>query len=619
MRVLSYIELKAPLHGLAFALALALYLAATLPHLGDFPLIGQDEPWIAAPAAKLATQGVYGDDLFAGYYNMEQRTYNFPPLFPLTEALAFRLLGVGAWQARLVAVLYGAATLGLTYALGWRLYCGALGALAAWMLVGLRLALEPSASGVPLLDLARIARYDIAVPPLALATLLCFVAAEAADERRTTNDERPATTDQRLTTRQQTGRPSENETGDYGLRTTDRRDASQFSILHSQFFMQWRYFATGLLAGLACLAHVYGGLVLAPIGALLLWRDRLRALRRPAPYAIAAGFALALLPWGIYIAQDLPAYFGQMLPEQTRFRLWEPAFYLDSLLREPSRYSRLLRINGVTVLWPRLGIWVALLGLPLSIAMLLLRISGRSLGRASGPPQNPTRQIADRLLLLALPLFALLLALLVNLKFYNYITLLLPCIALNLALLGVCLWRAAAALSSRGRAAARAALGGLLALVLLDGLVGVRRSLVSAAAISPYDRYTERVAAAIPPGARVLALHQFWFGLYPRGYIYRSVALAYYYSDPRYYTPAPLPIEEALARIAPEYILVDRAMARELRMDLPAEALDDERDQRFRRYLARHCAHPVARIADSHYGDLTIYRLCPEQQGMVPR
>src|SRR5262249_12708005 len=121
MRVPSQPKPRVPLHALAFTLALALYLVATLPHLADFPLTGQDGPWMAAPAAKLATQGVYGDDLFAGYYRMEQHNYNFPPLFPMTEALAFRLLGVGAWQARLVAVLYGAATLGLTYALGRRL------------------------------------------------------------------------------------------------------------------------------------------------------------------------------------------------------------------------------------------------------------------------------------------------------------------------------------------------------------------------------------------------------------------------------------------------------------------------------------------------------------------
>ncbi|MFN8567223.1 MAG: hypothetical protein U0Z44_06795 [Kouleothrix sp.] len=41
-----------PAH-LAGALALVAFFGATLPYLGSFPLIGQDEPWIAAPAAKL--------------------------------------------------------------------------------------------------------------------------------------------------------------------------------------------------------------------------------------------------------------------------------------------------------------------------------------------------------------------------------------------------------------------------------------------------------------------------------------------------------------------------------------------------------------------------------------
>jgi hypothetical protein len=218
---------------------------------------------------------------------------------------------------------------------------------------------------------------------------------------------------------------------------------------------------------------------------------------------------------------------------------------------------------------------------------------------------------ADQLLLLALPVLALLLALLVNLKFYNYIVLLLPFIALNIALLVVLAWGAAGWLPVRGRAAARLALGGLLALILLEGMSGVWRSLHSAAAISPYVGYTARVAGAIPPGSRVLALHQFWFGVYRQEYIYRSMALVYYYSDPRFYKPAPLPMDEALERVAPEYILVDRYMAPELRMDLPVEALADERRQRFRRYMARHCARAVARIADPDYGDLTIYRLCP--------
>jgi 4-amino-4-deoxy-L-arabinose transferase-like glycosyltransferase len=592
------------LRRLAIVLALVFYCIATLPYLANFPLVGQDEPWIAAPAAKLADQGIFGDDLFTGYYRMEQHNYNFPPLFPLTEALAFVLLGVGVWQARLVAVLYGAATLLLTYALGRQLYGGAVGVLAAWMLVGLRLALEPQASGVPLLDLARIARYDIAVPPLVLATLLCFVRAEAAaDRRQETGDRRQETGDRRLTL-----------VSALGSRVSGLR--SRVSGLG--------YLATGALVGLAILAHLYGGFVLALIGALLLWRHGLGIWRAPAPYLIALGWGVALLPWALYIARDLPAYRGQMLPEQARFQLWNPAFYLQSLLSEPQRYSRFLRLDGRVMVWPRLGIWLALLGLPLSVIVSMLRVLRRCrleigdwrlerapISNLQSPISNYQLPItnADRLTLLALPIMALLLALLINLKFYNYIVLLLPFIALDLALLAVVLWRWAGAWRMWGRAA-RLALGMTWALALAEGIAGVYWGLHSAAAASPYAAYTDRVAAALPPGARLLALHQFWFGLYSRN-VYRSAALAFYFSDPRFYQPRPLPMDQALERIGPEYILVDRFMAPELHMELPPEAIDDDQRRRFRLYMARHCAQPVAQIADASYGDLTIYRLCP--------
>src|SRR5258706_1218273 len=251
-----------------------------------------------------------------------------------------------------------------------------------------------------------------------------------------------------------------------------------------------------------------------------------------------------------------------MLPEQARFQLWNPAFYLQSLLSEPQRYSRFLLFEQRVVLGPRPGVWVALLGLPLSMLVLLARVRHRDrgwrLGIGDWKGQSAICNLqsaifgADRLMLLALPILALLLALLINLKFYNYIVLLLPFIALDLALLAVVLWRAAGAWRPWGRAA-RMALGGLLVLALLEGVAGVWRSLGSAAATTSYTEYTARVAAVMPPGARVLALHQFWFGVYARDYIYRSMALAFYLSDSRFYQPASMPMDQTLKQIEPEY------------------------------------------------------------------
>lgn len=536
------------LSGALAALALAIYFAATLPYLGNFPPIGQDEPWIAAPAAKLADQGIYGSDLFAGYYGMERRSYNFPPLFPLAEALLFRLVGVGAWQARLTAVLLGAATLLLTWRLGRRLGGPALGVLAAWLLVGLRVAIEPQASGVPLLDLARIARYDIAVPPLVLLALLCFVGAEGA----------PGGAGQHM-----------------------------------------RHLLAGALAGLALLAHVYGGAVLALLGALLLWRHGRRLPRVPAPYLIGLGCGLALLPWWLYLAQDPAAWRGQMRPEQTRLDLLSPQFLLRSLLDEPTRYRRLFFDGARPALWPRLGVWLALPGLALAFA-LLLRACWQSAAGSWQRDQLGGRAEAERMLLLALPLLALLLALLVDLKFYNYILPLLPFAALNLAWLGLWLWR------RQGRAA-RAGLALLLAAALGEAGLGIRQSLAHAAAASDYQGYTARVAARIPPGARVLALHQFWFGLYARGYVYRSAVLPTYLARPELYPAGALPIEQALAQIAPEYVLVDPNLAQAVLPGQPTEALVDPLWLGYRRYLDRHCSRrPGVQIDDRDYGVLYI-------------
>src|SRR5215475_7488755 len=142
------------------ALVVGWYGLATLPYLDKFPRPTQDEAQIAAPGYKLATQGVYGQDLYTGYYDSERYVYEFMPLHSLLLALSFKLFGQGMWQARLVSVLCGLATVMLTYNLGRRLYGPAIGLLAAAFLCVARLSLEPYMSGVPLLDFAHVVRYD---------------------------------------------------------------------------------------------------------------------------------------------------------------------------------------------------------------------------------------------------------------------------------------------------------------------------------------------------------------------------------------------------------------------------------------------------------------------------
>jgi len=161
------------------ALLVCWYGWATLPHLGDFPLVSWDEGMIAAPAYKLAAQGIYGNDLYAGYYQSDMYNYEYMPAYPLLLALTFKLFGVGVLQARLSAVVCGLGALLLTFVLGRQMYGTPIGLLAATLLVGVRLRVAPDVSGVVLLDVARVARYEPLTLCLALATCCCLLWSES--------------------------------------------------------------------------------------------------------------------------------------------------------------------------------------------------------------------------------------------------------------------------------------------------------------------------------------------------------------------------------------------------------------------------------------------------------
>src|SRR5438105_13007509 len=95
-----------------------IFLFSSLRHLDAVPQVYEDEPWQASTAYKLLTSGVFGSDLFTGFYNMDQHYYGFLPLHPLLLTATFKLLGVGLAQARTETVLLSTLTLVLTFVLG---------------------------------------------------------------------------------------------------------------------------------------------------------------------------------------------------------------------------------------------------------------------------------------------------------------------------------------------------------------------------------------------------------------------------------------------------------------------------------------------------------------------
>jgi 4-amino-4-deoxy-L-arabinose transferase-like glycosyltransferase len=302
-------------------LLFSFYWAVSLHNLAIVPHVYEDEPWQASTAWKLATQGVFGSDVFAGFYGMENRYYGFMPLHPLLLALIFRTAGLGLYQDRFEPVAMGLLVLALTYSLAGRLFNDArVGLLAVLFLISVRLTglTDVQVSGILLLDMARIARYDMVVPVFGLASLHAYVIALKRGNNR------------------------------------------------------W-YCLAGILAGLAGLAHLYGLFWLPVLFLLSFWDSSDSRLRWRASHTfLLIGFLLAWLPYITYVLGDLYDWRGQMRGYGTRFDLMNLNWYFDNLVHEYHRYGPGLgRLEPAVLL--RVGFWSALMALPLSLGALAWR------------------------------------------------------------------------------------------------------------------------------------------------------------------------------------------------------------------------------------------------------
>ena len=522
----------------------AWYLLAAVPYLSDFPVMEWAQMRIITPAYKLAMEGTYGNDLLTGFYHAEQRYYEYMPLYSMLVALAFKVLGPGIWQARVVSVIGGLLTILLTYALGRRLAGPRVGLLAAAALVGLRLALpvpgeverigiELYASGIPLLDLARVVRFDIWVPVWVISACLCFFWA------------------------------------------LDRGSGLGFIVV-------------GVLAGLATLTHVYGAFILVVLVLVVFSQDGWRTLRRAPLYLMAGGWLVAMLPWAVYVLGDLAGYQGQMAKHGSAGDFLRPGYYLDNLLREPWRY--LAWLGGSfrrPVLFPRLGIYVLMGGVGLALVTLWRRVMA-------------ARRPAEVFLLAAVPVLAVLLAALMHYKRYYYVLLLMPFLALQLAYAVRVLWQ-----QKRWPTAwVRAALVAVAALVALEGVYGVAQSWRAARNTTPYAALTGQLDAAIRPGAKILLAEPYWLGLADREA--RSIQLAFLLSDPRYYAQPPA-MREVLLELRPDYVVTEERLLDIYARDSD-ETSENALDWRaLDEYLQTHCPTVAVDLQTPDYGEVVVY------------
>lgn len=72
--------------------------------LANFRPVSSDDVWIMSASYKLATEGVFGSDIYAGFFNADQHYFIALPVHHVRQAIVFRLAGAGVAQARWVSL-----------------------------------------------------------------------------------------------------------------------------------------------------------------------------------------------------------------------------------------------------------------------------------------------------------------------------------------------------------------------------------------------------------------------------------------------------------------------------------------------------------------------------------
>jgi hypothetical protein len=406
-------------------------------------------------------------------------------------------------------------------------------------------------SGILFLDMARIARYDMVVPAFGLASLHAYLSAREHAQKR------------------------------------------------------W-YVLAGVLAGLAGLGHLYGVFWLPVLLLLTLWdghvsidrgSERIQVPKERAPgipirssaSCVLLGFVLPWLPYLVYVLGDVYDWRGQtrLYVGERRFDLFDPRWYFNNLLNEPLRYSLGLRSTGLRAAL-RVGLWTTVVALPASLGVLAWR--GLRCGDGSA-----------RVVVVPAIVFPLLFALLIHIKLMNYIVAFAPLWAIAVAWGGMTFWTRLGQM--RWSRCTRPAILLLLLALLTEGVTRFAVLEAAGPTTTPYYRYIEQVRSYIPPGARVIGLHNYWFGL--EDVDYRAFAVPVYWTNSNY-EPAPIQFDEGLDKVQPDIVLLDARMRAYL--NGPVEP-DDQIPARFHSWLSRHDVQLIGRVDDSTYGLMEIYRV----------
>jgi hypothetical protein len=336
-----------------------------------------------------------------------------------------------------------------------------------------------------------------------------------------------------------------------------------------------RALAAGLLVGLTIEFHMYGLLFAPALCLLYLLRYRLGIIRALPFWSFMAGIACSLALWAALHILPYPGTYTALFALS------------NGVSRDPSAFQ----LNPVA--WANeIVTTTALFGLHTNALFYLSIIAFVGL--------LIRRSDSDKKVLVLVSVLFLGFALLVRIKMPWYMIQVVPALCLLVAAYIAKLidepWR-----SSR-LAFMRLAVAATLALVSVS--VGATQLLSKP--MTEYDSVAAQVRAAIPAGKSVMGSPTYWFGL-PQETYYCWVQLPYY----QRYKPDSA-IDDALAAIRPDYLVIDREMEGSISSDSEMLARSNATlvldKSRLDSFLEKQ-ATLVSRFQTDTFGTIRIYRL----------
>lgn len=264
----------------------SLFAGVAAHNLNNYPPLSNDEGELMAVGYSLATHGVLGSEMYVGFFGGDRHHFESLPVQHVLQALSFRLFGPGVAQARLVSVT---AAVVLVWVVGWlavRWYGLIAGILCELLLVAWRSDLTATTNGIPLLGVARTARYDVLA---VTAAWLAVGALDIAIRRR-------------------------------GVITG---------------------FLVGACAGVAALSQFFGMFVLPVIALGWIWNTGRRWRDRTLVWMIV-GAAAVVAPYAVFVASNASDALAQLMVFGNRGAFWQAGFLEANVRNEPLRFSHLL-------------------------------------------------------------------------------------------------------------------------------------------------------------------------------------------------------------------------------------------------------------------------------------